>query len=168
MSGVWPARPKVYVLDDGASAERTRVVAQKPAMSTRSWLGVCAAVGLACGLLGWVFRGDGRDQQAAQTPAVAGSATGLRTLSPDATNFPFGSAGAAAQSADVPALPFAVVHAWTEHGQLVVMLERDGRRFVVRGSGVHDDYLVQIERGQVVFTYLPSAVRRSLSLPPGG
>lgn len=167
MSGVWPARPKVYLLDDGVSAARTRVVVQKPAMSTRSWLGVCAAVGLACGLLGWVFRGDGREPQSAQARPIAGSATGVRALSPDVTNFPFGD-GAATQSADPPPLPFAVVHAWVEHGQPAVMLERDGRRFVVRGSGVHDDYLVQIERGQVVFTYLPSAVRRSLSLPPGG
>jgi hypothetical protein len=54
-----------------------------------------------------------------------------------------------------------------EQGQPTAMLDGYGQRYVVSGLSVHADYLVQVDREQIVFTYLPSAVRQGISLPPG-
>ena len=46
-----------------------------------------------------------------------------------------------------------------------ILIEGDGQRFVASGLTVYGDYLIQLERDQVIFTYLPSAVRQGVSLP---
>jgi hypothetical protein len=62
-------------------------------------------------------------------------------------------------------LPFTVLRGHNDQNQPIILIEGDGQRFVASGLMVHGDYLIQLERDQVIFTYLPSAVRQGVSLP---
>jgi hypothetical protein len=173
MSDNWPMQPKVYSLDGPPRPLRKRVAASTPKLplSTERWVRVCAVVGLACGLLGWSLGQLFADLPDA-SQKVQGPAQTARAQAPDVMNLPFGTSAAAAapravepQAPAAPALPFTVVRAWKESDQVAVLLERGGRSFVARGVGVHGDYLVQVDREQVVFTYLLSTSIQTLPMP---
>jgi hypothetical protein len=171
MSSSWRSRPKVYSLDGDTLGTR-RVIAEKPALAAGSWLSICGAFGLACGLLGWAIGGGGREAPVAEPNAGAiMPAANARILAPAVTNVPFGEPSAPMEAVpaksifDAPPLPFVLVDAWREQGQRVARLERDGRLVITRGVKVLGDYLVEVDQTQVTFTYLPSAVRQSIAIP---
>lgn len=133
----------------------------------RTWIAIGAAVGLACGLLGWTIGRAQQDAPAAKSVVPAAQpSTRARVSAPDVTNSPFGAVAesAATAVAQAPALPFTLLRGDVEQNQPTALLERDGQRFVARGLAVYGDYLIQVEREQVVFTYLPSATRQRLPL----
>ena len=169
MSGIRLPRHTPY-LDGRATRGRRSAEDDGGGDELRTWMVVCAAISLISGVLGWKIGSATRDTTEGQGAVVstrldstAGAWPAVVTTPPFATaNEP---ASASLASGPPRPFPFTVLRGHNDQNQPIVLIEGDGQRFVASGLTVHGDYLIQLERDQVIFTYLPSAVRQGVSLP---
>jgi len=155
---------------DGRATRGRRSAEDDGGDELRTWMVVCAAISLISGVLGWKIGSatmDTTERQGAvastRPDSIAGAWPAVVTTPPFATANELASASLA--SAPPRRLPFTVLRGYNDQNQPAILIEGNGHRFVASGLTVYGDYLIQLERDQVIFTYLPSAVRQGVSLP---
>ena len=171
MSGIRLPRHNPY-LADGRATRGRRSAEDGGGGELRMWMVVCAAIGITSGFLGWKIGSATRDTTERQGAVASTRLDSIAGAWPAVvTSPPFGTAnepaGASLGSAPPRALPFTVRRGHNDRNQPIILIEGNGQRFVASELMVHGDALIQLERDQVIFTYLPSAVRQGVSLPAG-
>ena len=172
MSGIRLPRHNPYLADGRATRGRRSAEDDGGGNELRTWMVVCAAISLTSGVLGWKISSatwETTERQGAVASTRLDSTAGAWPAV--VTSPPFGTANEPASaslgSAPPRPLPFTVLRSHNDQNQPIILIEGNGQRFVASELMVYGDYLIQLERDQVVFTYLPSAVRQGVSLPAG-
>lgn len=170
MSDIRLPRHNPYSVDGRATRGRRSAENDGGAGELRTWMLVCAAIGVTGGVLGWKIGSatwDTTERQGAVASTRLGSTAGAWPAVVTTPPFATASEPASASLASAPPrpLPFTVLRGHNDQNQPIILIESDGQRFVASGLTVYGDYLIQPERDQVIFTYLPSAVRQAVSLP---
>ena len=169
MSGIRLPRHNPYMVDGRATRGRRSAEDDGGGGELRTWMVVCAAISLISGVVGWKIGTATRDTNERQG-AVASTRLDSTAIALPAvvTTPPFGTANEPASTSLASALPrplpFTVRRGHDDQNQLIILIEGDGQRFVASGLTVYSDYLIQLERDQVI-TYVPSAVRQGASQP---
>ena len=170
MSGIRLPRRNPYLADGRVTRGGRNAEDDNGGNELRTWMVVCAAISLISGVLGWKIGSatwDTTERQGAVASTRLDSTAGAWPAV--VTSPPFGTANEPASaslgSAPPRPLPFTVLRGHNDQNQPIILIEGDGQRFVASGLMVYGDYLIQLERDQVIFTYLPSAVRQGVSLP---
>ena len=170
MSGIRLPRRNPYLADGRVTRGGRNAEDDNGGNELRTWMVVCVAISLTSGVLGWKIGSatwDTTERQGAVASTRLDSTAGAWPAV--VTTPPFGTANepASASLASAPPrpLPFTVLRGHNDQNQPIILIEGDGQRFVASALTVYGDYLIQLERDQVIFTYLPSAVRQGVSLP---